>query len=159
MKIAVIGTGIAGNVAAYYLNREHDITVFESNSYFGGHTNTVDVATNDCYLPIDTGFIVYNDRTYPNFVRLMDRSTLILTDSGGIQEEAPSLNKPTLVMRETTERPEGIHAGVVRLVGADFGRIVDGVSTLLDDPKQAQAMRQAKTLMVMATHHSVLRPF
>ena len=57
---------------------------------------------------------------YPNFVRLMDRSTLILTDSGGIQEEAPSLNKPTLVMRETTERPEGIHAGVVRLVGADF---------------------------------------
>jgi len=72
---------------------------------------------------------------YPPFVRLMDRSTLILTDSGGIQEEAPSLGKPVLVMRNTTERPEGIAAGTVALVGTDTQRIVDGVHDLLTDPE------------------------
>ena len=72
---------------------------------------------------------------YPPFVRLMDRCTLILTDSGGIQEEAPSLGKPVLVMRNTTERPEGITAGTVSLVGTDTARIVGGVHTLLTDPE------------------------
>ena len=72
MKIAVIGTGIAGNVAAYHLNREHEITVYEAGSYVGGHTNTVDVGTDDGYLPVDTGFIVFNDVTYPNFIALLD---------------------------------------------------------------------------------------
>ena len=62
---------------------------------------------------------------YPEFVWLMDRSTLILTDSGGVQEEAPSLRKPVLVMRETTERPEAVEAGAVELVGTDVFRIVD----------------------------------
>lgn len=81
MKIAVIGTGIAGNVAAHYLNRDHDITVFESNNYVGGHTNTVDVATDHGYLPVDTGFIVFNDRTYPNFVRLLDELDVASQDS------------------------------------------------------------------------------
>ena len=72
MKIAIIGTGIAGNVVAYKLRDEHDITVFESNAYVGGHTNTVDVYDNDRQLAVDTGFIVFNDRTYPNFIRLLD---------------------------------------------------------------------------------------
>ena len=76
---------------------------------------------------------------YPPFVRLMDRSTIILTDSGGIQEEAPSLGKPVLVMRNTTERPEGIAAGTVRLVGTDRERIVSGVHELLTD---AEAYRR-----------------
>lgn len=80
---------------------------------------------------------------YRPFVRLMDRATLILTDSGGIQEEAPSLGKPVLVMRDVTERPEGVEAGTVRLVGTDPDRIVAGVSALLDDPAQAEAMRRA----------------
>ncbi len=71
---------------------------------------------------------------YPEFVWLMDRSTLILTDSGGVQEEAPSLCKPVLVMRETTERPEAIEAGVARLVGTSADAIVAGVSQLLTDP-------------------------
>ncbi|CAB3777106.1 UDP-N-acetylglucosamine 2-epimerase [Paraburkholderia ultramafica] len=71
---------------------------------------------------------------YLPFVRLMDRAFLILTDSGGIQEEAPSLCKPVLVMRDTTERQEAVDAGVVKLVGTDVQRIVDGVSQLLDDP-------------------------
>ncbi len=71
---------------------------------------------------------------YLEFVGLMDRATLILTDSGGVQEEAPSLGKPVLVMREKTERPEGVHQGVVRLVGTDRDAIVSSVSEVLDAP-------------------------
>ena len=71
MKIAIIGTGIAGNVAAYRLSREHDITVFEADSRIGGHTNTVDVKLQGSHYAIDTGFIVYNDWTYPNFIELL----------------------------------------------------------------------------------------
>ncbi|RYZ11862.1 MAG: UDP-N-acetylglucosamine 2-epimerase (non-hydrolyzing), partial [Comamonadaceae bacterium] len=70
---------------------------------------------------------------YLPFVYLMNRSHVILTDSGGIQEEAPSLGKPVLVMRDTTERPEAVEAGTVRLVGTDPAAIVEAVSTLLDD--------------------------
>jgi UDP-N-acetylglucosamine 2-epimerase (non-hydrolysing) len=70
---------------------------------------------------------------YPEFVWLMDRSTLILTDSGGVQEEAPSLRKPVLVMRETTERPEALDAGAVELVGTNAFKIVDRASLLLSD--------------------------
>lgn len=72
MKIAIVGTGIAGNVAAYKLRHDHDITVFEAGRYVGGHTNTVDVAEGNKTLAIDTGFIVFNDRTYPNFIQLLD---------------------------------------------------------------------------------------
>jgi len=72
MKIAVIGTGIAGNVAAYKLSREHDITVYEAAGYVGGHTNTVDVFENGQKIAVDTGFIVFNDRTYPRFIELLD---------------------------------------------------------------------------------------
>ncbi len=73
---------------------------------------------------------------YPEFVWLMDRSTLILTDSGGVQEEAPSLKKPVLVMRETTERPEAVEAGAARLVGVSVQAIVEGVAQLLTDPAE-----------------------
>ena len=77
---------------------------------------------------------------YLSLVNLMKRSTLILTDSGGIQEEAPSLGVPVLVMRETTERPEGVEAGVVRLVGTQRERIVAEASRLLSDPVEHAAM-------------------
>ncbi len=70
---------------------------------------------------------------YLEFVYLMERSALVLTDSGGIQEEAPGLGKPVLVMRETTERPEALEAGTVKLVGTDYDKIVAEVSSLLDD--------------------------
>lgn len=80
---------------------------------------------------------------YLPFVWLMDRAWLILTDSGGIQEEAPSLGKPVLVMRETTERPEAIKAGTVRLVGTDSTRIVAEVSRLLHDEREYQIMSKA----------------
>ena len=80
---------------------------------------------------------------YLDFVYLMSRSYLVLTDSGGIQEEAPGLGKPVLVMRDTTERPEALEAGTVRLVGTDYRRIMDEVSALMDDPAHYQAMSQA----------------
>ena len=80
---------------------------------------------------------------YLEFVFLMERSTLVLTDSGGIQEEAPGLGKPVLVMRDTTERPEALEAGTVRLVGTDRERIVAEVSRLLDDPAHYRTMSQA----------------
>ena len=76
---------------------------------------------------------------YPEFVWLMDRSTLIVTDSGGVQEEAPSLGKPVLVTRETTERPEAVDIGAARLVGTSIEAIVEGVSTLLVDSKKYAA--------------------
>jgi UDP-N-acetylglucosamine 2-epimerase (non-hydrolysing) len=80
---------------------------------------------------------------YLNFVAMMQAATVMLTDSGGIQEEAPALGIPVLVMRDTTERPEGIAAGTARLVGADTMRIVAEASRLLDDPCTHQAMAQA----------------
>jgi len=72
MRIAIIGTGIAGNVAAYQLRDKYDITVYEAAHYVGGHTNTVDVQEGGRSLAIDTGFIVFNDRTYPNFIRILE---------------------------------------------------------------------------------------
>lgn len=72
MKVAIVGTGIAGNVVAHHLAREHDITVFESDARIGGHTNTLEVEYRGRSFSIDTGFIVYNDWTYPNFIALLD---------------------------------------------------------------------------------------
>jgi UDP-N-acetylglucosamine 2-epimerase (non-hydrolysing) len=80
---------------------------------------------------------------YLPFVHLMHRAHVILTDSGGVQEEAPSLGKPVLVMRDTTERPEAVDAGTVRLVGTDADLIVREVSSLLDDQKAYEAMSRA----------------
>jgi predicted NAD/FAD-binding protein len=71
MKLAIIGAGISGLTAAYRLSPEHDITLFEAGNYLGGHTNTVDVELDGEFHSIDTGFIVFNDRTYPNFIKLL----------------------------------------------------------------------------------------
>ena len=80
---------------------------------------------------------------YLSFVYLMEKSTIVLTDSGGIQEEAPGLGKPVLVMRDTTERPEALDAGTVKLVGTNYDAIVNNVSTLLDDPSAYEKMSKA----------------
>ena len=80
---------------------------------------------------------------YLSFVYLMEKSTIVLTDSGGIQEEAPGLGKPVLVMRDTTERPEALESGTVHLVGTNYEKIVGEVSTLLDDAEAYQKMSQA----------------
>ena len=80
---------------------------------------------------------------YLSFVFLMEKSSVVLTDSGGIQEEAPGLGKPVLVMRDTTERPEALEAGTVKLVGTDYDKIVDGVSELLSDRAAYERMSKA----------------
>lgn len=80
---------------------------------------------------------------YLSFVYLMEKSTIVLTDSGGIQEEAPGLGKPVLVMRDTTERPEALEAGTVKLVGTNYDKIVTEVSTLLEDESYYKKMSQA----------------
>ena len=80
---------------------------------------------------------------YLSFVYLMEKSSVVLTDSGGIQEEAPGLGKPVLVMRETTERPEALEAGTVKLVGTDYDRIVEEVSVLLDSSEAYERMSRA----------------
>ena len=80
---------------------------------------------------------------YLEFVHLMSKATIVLTDSGGIQEEAPGLGKPVLVMRDTTERPEALASGTVHLVGTDYEKIVNEVSTLLDDASAYEAMSKA----------------
>jgi UDP-N-acetylglucosamine 2-epimerase (non-hydrolysing) len=97
---------------------------------------------------------VFDEKLFPNmffiepleylsFVYLMEKATLVLTDSGGIQEEAPGLGKPVLVMRDTTERPEALESGTVHLVGTDYHKIVNEVSMLLDDPIAYEKMSKA----------------
>jgi UDP-N-acetylglucosamine 2-epimerase (non-hydrolysing) len=97
-------------------------------------------------LPAVTGLdnvVVVEPLAYGEFARLLDRATIVLTDSGGVQEEAPSLGKPVLVMRDTTERPEAVAAGTARLVGTDHDQILAGVRRLLHDPAQYAAMANA----------------
>ena len=103
MKIAVVGTGIAGNVAAYYLNKEHDITVFESSDYIGGHTHTHQIDIGEESHKIDTGFIVFNENTYPNFIKLLgelgveyqksDMSFSVQCEKTGLEYNGSTLNQ------------------------------------------------------------------
>ena len=90
-----------------------------------------------------SNFFFIEPLQYLEFVYLMNKANIVLTDSGGIQEEAPGLGKPVLVMRDTTERPEALVSGTVHLVGTDYDKIVNEVSTLLDDTKAYEAMSKA----------------
>ena len=103
-------------------------------------------AVNQSSCSASTGhpnFFFIEPLQYLEFVYLMEKSTVVLTDSGGIQEEAPGLGKPVLVMRDTTERPEALESGTVHLVGTNHDLIVDEVSTLLDDEKAYEKMSKA----------------
>lgn len=103
MKIAIVGTGISGMVAAYLLHRDHEITVFEAADYIGGHTNTVEVPMEGRDYAIDTGFIVFNDWTYPNFIALLrklgvesepsDMSFGVKCERTGLEYNGTSLNR------------------------------------------------------------------
>lgn len=102
MKIAVVGSGIAGNVAAHHLASEHQVTVFEAGDHLGGHTHTHDIDWQGSRYAVDTGFIVYNERTYPNFIRLLDRlgvaskptemSFSVKCDTSGLEYNGHSIN-------------------------------------------------------------------
>ena len=114
MKIAIVGTGIAGMTAAYRLHREHDLTIFEANNYYGGHTATVDVALSGQQYAVDTGFIVFNDWTYPNFSALIDElgvpwqnsnmSFSLLCERSGIEYNGTSV-KSLFAQRRNAIRP------------------------------------------------------
>ena len=94
-------------------------------------------------LSVYNNFFFIEPLQYLEFVYLMEKSTIVLTDSGGIQEEAPGLGKPVLVMRDTTERPEALSAGTVKLVGTDYNAIFDNVSELLESPAAYEKMSKA----------------
>ncbi|MHC2639869.1 UDP-N-acetylglucosamine 2-epimerase [Bradyrhizobium liaoningense] len=87
--------------------------------------------------------VLISPQEYTDFVSLLSLSHLVLTDSGGVQEEAPTFGKPVLVMRDTTERPEGVEAGTARLVGANYDRIVEETFRLLDDDDTYAAMARS----------------
>jgi UDP-N-acetylglucosamine 2-epimerase (non-hydrolysing) len=110
---------------------------------FPVHPNPNVVAAMDAVLGDRSNVARIAPLDYPNFIRALELAHIVLTDSGGVQEEAPALGKPVLVMRETTERPEGVAAGTARLVGPHEDRIVSGISTLLDDPQAYAAMARA----------------
>ncbi|MCO6414442.1 MAG: FAD-dependent oxidoreductase [Thiogranum sp.] len=137
MKIAVIGTGIAGNVAAWHLCQDHDITVFEAADHIGGHTQTHDVFHSDRHYAVDTGFIVFNDWTYPNFIALLNdlgvesqptqMSFSSRCESSGIEYNGASLNR-LFAQRRNLFRP-GFH----RMI-RDILRFNREARALLDNP-------------------------
>ena len=102
MKIAVIGTGISGNVAAYHLQKQHEVTVFEANNHIGGHTHTHDIEWQGSQYAVDTGFIVFNEKTYPNFIQLLQEldvearpttmSFSVKSEINGLEYNGHSLN-------------------------------------------------------------------
>ena len=110
---------------------------------FPMHPNPNVAAVMDAILPAAPNVARIAPLDYPHFIHALDACTIALTDSGGVQEEAPALGKPVLVMRDTTERPEGVAAGTARLVGTDEERIVSEVFTLLDDKAAYTAMARA----------------
>ena len=120
MKVAVVGTGISGNVAAYHLNKKHDVTVYEAGAYVGGHTNTVDVETAAGPLPIDTGFIVFNDRTYPNFISLLDELGVASHDS----EMSFSVRSNRPALEYNGSNLNGLFAQRRNLVRPSFHRMI-----------------------------------
>ena len=93
MKVAIIGSGISGLTAAYLLHKDHDITVFEANDYIGGHTHTHEIKQNDKLWSVDSGFIVYNEKTYPNFISLLQKLKVeVQKTSMGFSVKSPSTN-------------------------------------------------------------------
>ena len=107
------------------------------------HPNPNVVSVMDATLGKAANIARIDPLDYPHFIRALGMAEVVLTDSGGVQEEAPALGKPVLVMRETTERPEGVEAGTAKLVGTDEDRIVSEVFALLDGPAAYSAMARA----------------
>lgn len=124
MKIAIVGTGISGLTCGYYLHQEHDVTLFEANDYIGGHTATVDIELEGRSFSVDTGFIVYNDRTYPNFMRMMEdvgvtgvptqMSFSVRNDSNGLEYNGHTLT--TLFAQKRNWFKPGFYRFIVEIV-------------------------------------------
>jgi UDP-N-acetylglucosamine 2-epimerase (non-hydrolysing) len=133
------GDGMAGIASAIrQIAKRPDVAVI-----FPVHLNpNVRKVMNEGLAGLDNVALI-DPLDYPHFARLINIAEIMLTDSGGVQEEAPALGKPVLVMRETTERPEGVEAGTAKLVGTDPARIVTEISTLLSDKNAYEAMARA----------------
>lgn len=141
MKIAVVGAGISGLVAAYHLSREHDVTVFERNAYAGGHSNTVTVQTASGPLGLDTGFIVYNERTYPLFSDLLSQLGVDTQPS----EMSFSVSCRRCRLEYSSRYPRGLFAQPYRLVDprflrmlAEIGRFNRWGAAVRNDPRLAR---------------------
>jgi predicted NAD/FAD-binding protein len=145
MRIAVIGSGISGMVAAYHLSRTHEVTVYESGAHVGGHTNTVDVDYQGRGYAVDTGFIVYNDWTYPNFIELLDElevpwqpshmSFSVRCEKSGLEYNGTSLNS-LFAQRRNIARPS-----FLRMV-ADIVRFNARAPKLLEPGAPAMTLRE-----------------
>ncbi|RFB81090.1 non-hydrolyzing UDP-N-acetylglucosamine 2-epimerase [Methylovirgula sp. 4M-Z18] len=133
------GSGVTNIVSALrtILNREDVVIVLPTHP----NPNVRDVFA--AHLANHPRAFLISPQEYTDFVSLLSLSYLVLTDSGGVQEEAPTFGKPVLVMRETTERPEGVEAGTARLVGADYDKIVGETCRLLDDNETYAAMSRS----------------
>ena len=145
MKVAVVGAGIAGNVAARELHREHDVTVFEAGSHVGGHSHTHDVESQGRTWQVDTGFIVFNDRTYPHFVALLERlgvpsqessmSFSVRDETTGLEYNGTSINA-LFAQRRNLLRPSFL--GMVR----DILRFNREAPRLLDEPGEELPLQE-----------------
>ena len=139
MKIAIVGTGIAGNTVAHHLHAHHDISVFEAQSHIGGHTHTHDIELQGLHFAVDTGFIVFNDRTYPNFLKLLDElmiaaqptemSFSMRSDAHNLEYNGHSLN--TLF----AQRRNLIRPSFLRMI-QDILRFNREASALLEQPQE-----------------------
>jgi uncharacterized protein len=137
MRIAIVGTGIAGLVTAHVLSSEHDVTVFEANDYVGGHTNTIAVERWGRSYAVDTGFIVFNERTYPNFIRLLDQlgvashpttmSFSVRCERSGLEYNGTDLNR-LFAQRRNLLRPSFYRmvADILRFYREAPALLVDG---------------------------------
>ena len=96
MRIAIIGGGISGLTVGYRLHEQFDVTLFEANDYVGGHTNTINIPTDNGDVAVDTGFIVFNDRTYPNFIALLNKLSVPFQNTESGDNHKPDAIMPSL---------------------------------------------------------------
>ena len=160
MRIAIVGSGISGLVAAYHLNSRHDVTVFEANSYVGGHTNTVGVDLDGEHHQVDTGFIVFNDRTYPNFCQLLDElqvESLPTAMSFSVRSDVSDLEYNGSSLRGLfAQKRNLIRPAFYRMV-ADILRFNRESPSVLDDADEAKTvgdyLRQHSYSVEFAEHY------
>lgn len=133
MKIAVVGSGIAGLTAAYYLSKKHKVTLFEKNNYIGGHTATVDVTLNNRTFPVDTGFIVFNDQTYPRFKRLLKELKVCWRDT----EMSFSVTDPATGLEYNGHNLNTLFAQRSNFFKPYFYRLLSGILSFNKAAKQA----------------------
>jgi predicted NAD/FAD-binding protein len=141
-KIGIIGTGIAGLTSAYYLSRHHDITVFEANDYIGGHTHTIDIEFDKEQSAIDTGFIVFNNRTYPNFIRLLDEIGVHYQPT----EMSFSVRNDAIGLEYNGHDLDSLFAQRKNLINAAFLRMLYDIMRFNRSVRRKSPALQAKTI-------------